>query len=410
MENQLQRRTDLIPNLVSVTQAYAQHEKELISLLVQSRQAYLQGGVMKMSDVTTIEIEALIDGRDLLIIDDDTLQWQHLDFAAVGRHEGRNEPTAISTTLDGVTVMDRVEWFPEWSAPPPDEIRREEFSSIFSGLMPALPPSDFSVSLNAIEARNAITIAEFPSEENDFSIIVDFNDNPIGGSTTYIAELTMIPLNPLFDTLTVDTLVDEDDGDLSPGDVSLREAISFVNPGGTIDFDASLASADVGLGSGTIGLELGELVIDKNLTINGLGADELTVSGNNDSRVFKIDDSNESNQIEVVIDGLTITDGSADFGAGIFNRENLTVTSSVIRNNLATADGSALFNVSSGTVEVSNSTLGNNLAEFRGGGISNGSFDFDIDGGTVTINNSTIIDILTRPEVRGFWGQATLAI
>ena len=42
VENQLQRRTDLIPNLVSVTQAYAQHEKELISLLVQSRQAYLQ--------------------------------------------------------------------------------------------------------------------------------------------------------------------------------------------------------------------------------------------------------------------------------------------------------------------------------------------------------------------------------
>jgi LemA protein len=32
VENQLQRRTDLIPNLVSVTQAYAQHEKELVQL------------------------------------------------------------------------------------------------------------------------------------------------------------------------------------------------------------------------------------------------------------------------------------------------------------------------------------------------------------------------------------------
>ena len=42
VENQLQRRADLIPNLVSVTQAYAKQEQELVSLLVHSREAYLQ--------------------------------------------------------------------------------------------------------------------------------------------------------------------------------------------------------------------------------------------------------------------------------------------------------------------------------------------------------------------------------
>lgn len=42
VENQLQRRADLIPNLVSVTQAYAKHEQELVSLLVKSRETYLQ--------------------------------------------------------------------------------------------------------------------------------------------------------------------------------------------------------------------------------------------------------------------------------------------------------------------------------------------------------------------------------
>ena len=42
VENQLQRRADLIPNLVSMTQAYAQQEKELVSLLIQSHEAYLQ--------------------------------------------------------------------------------------------------------------------------------------------------------------------------------------------------------------------------------------------------------------------------------------------------------------------------------------------------------------------------------
>ena len=42
VENQLQRRADLIPNLVSVTQAYARQEKELVSLLVQSHEAFGQ--------------------------------------------------------------------------------------------------------------------------------------------------------------------------------------------------------------------------------------------------------------------------------------------------------------------------------------------------------------------------------
>lgn len=42
VENQLQRRADLIPKLLSATQAYAKHEQQLVSLLAQSREAYLQ--------------------------------------------------------------------------------------------------------------------------------------------------------------------------------------------------------------------------------------------------------------------------------------------------------------------------------------------------------------------------------
>ena len=73
-----------------------------------------------------VENEALIDGRNQLIFQGTTLQWHHLRFAAVGRHDGRNEPTVISTQLNGVTIMDSVEWIPQWSAPPPDRINSEE--------------------------------------------------------------------------------------------------------------------------------------------------------------------------------------------------------------------------------------------------------------------------------------------
>ena len=40
IEYQFQRRAALIPNLVGVTQAYAQHEQELVPLQVKSCKAY----------------------------------------------------------------------------------------------------------------------------------------------------------------------------------------------------------------------------------------------------------------------------------------------------------------------------------------------------------------------------------
>src|SRR5262249_46783369 len=41
-----------------------------------------------ISSTFIIDIKAFIDGRDLLIIKNGTLQWDHLDYAAVGRHNG----------------------------------------------------------------------------------------------------------------------------------------------------------------------------------------------------------------------------------------------------------------------------------------------------------------------------------
>jgi LemA protein len=69
VENQLQRRADLIPNLVNVTQAYAKQEKELVSLLVRSRQAYLQASNVNEKLAATVQINQAIDRfRDYAII------------------------------------------------------------------------------------------------------------------------------------------------------------------------------------------------------------------------------------------------------------------------------------------------------------------------------------------------------
>ncbi|WP_143301662.1 hypothetical protein, partial [Candidatus Entotheonella palauensis] len=70
-----------------------------------------------------IEVTALIDGRDQLIIEGNTMQWHHFDFAAVGRHQGGNAPTIIAP----VSQLGAA-WFPEWSEPPPSEVRFEDWS------------------------------------------------------------------------------------------------------------------------------------------------------------------------------------------------------------------------------------------------------------------------------------------
>lgn len=60
VENQLQRRADLIPNLVSVTQAYAKQEQELVSLLVNSRDAYLQAVTPEQKAVAIANVNQAI--------------------------------------------------------------------------------------------------------------------------------------------------------------------------------------------------------------------------------------------------------------------------------------------------------------------------------------------------------------
>lgn len=60
VENQLQRRADLIPQLVNVTKASAQQEKDLINLLVRSRETYLQADTPVEKQQATTQINAAI--------------------------------------------------------------------------------------------------------------------------------------------------------------------------------------------------------------------------------------------------------------------------------------------------------------------------------------------------------------
>ena len=169
----------------------------------------------------------------------------------------------------------------------------------------------------------------------------------------------------LLSVVTVNTVSDVVVAD--DGLTSLREAVDYANATAgddTIAFDASLAGQTITLTSGQLDLT----DTTGKTTIVGLGSDQLTVSGNNASRVFHVGASAIAD-----ISGLTITQGSAsgsNGGGGIFNEGTLTVSDSTLSNNSA-ENGGGIENWA--TLTLTGSTLsGNHAVTYHGGGISNG--------------------------------------
>jgi hypothetical protein len=88
-------------------------------------------------------------------------------------------------------MMDGFEWTPTWPDPPPNEIRFPAFSSVFTGLTPALPSGNMSVTLTPVQARESLTILQFPTLANNYTLIVDFNDDIEIGNAIYEALQTI---------------------------------------------------------------------------------------------------------------------------------------------------------------------------------------------------------------------------
>jgi hypothetical protein len=125
----------------------------------------------------TVNIRAYIDGRSRLILQGNSVRWYHLDFAAPGRELFTNQPT----TIDGVN------WYPTWPDVPDNENRFCACSSsTYAAITPPIPAQDMSVSLELVRARTGfVSIVEYPSVANGYSIVIDFDDNPVSHSDWY---------------------------------------------------------------------------------------------------------------------------------------------------------------------------------------------------------------------------------
>jgi hypothetical protein len=153
----------------------------------------------------------------------------------------------------------------------------------------------------------------------------------------------------LLSTFLVSSLSDSGTG-------SLRTAIASAGNGDIIDFAHGL--------HGTIMLAT-DLPINHSVTINGPGANKLSVSGDDANRIFDI-----SGTASVSISGLTVTDGLATSGGGILLEGSaaLSLSNCTLTDNeaLGTAAGGgfggAIEDTSSGALNVTNSTFDANEA------------------------------------------------
>jgi hypothetical protein len=167
-------------------------------------------------------------------------------------------------------------------------------------------------------------------------------------------------------TLSVTTLDDS-----GPG--SLRQAIADAAAGDTITFGVY----------GTVTLTSGALTINKNLSIEGPGPQQLKISGNNASRVFVILSGN------VTLAGMTISDGLADanspivpgIGGAILNGTPPPLSpASLILSDVIVSDNQALGSASKSPLSFPGGAFGGGVANL----------------GTLAVNSSSFIDNLAQ--------------
>ena len=219
-------------------------------------------------------------------------------------------------------------------------------------------------------------------------------------SHLFLLALLALPMAaPQAAIITVNTT--EDSIPQTPGNCSLREAVQAVIT--TTSQDGCPAGSPEGppnsfTGRDTINFALPTPAtitltaplpfldnIDDGVIISGPGSRLLTLNGNNQFQIFRVQGAEV-----VTIEGLTIANGRAPKnGGGILNNGKLTVNNVRFTANSAVEDGGGISNEGvAATLSVLNSTFSGNAAFDFPGPEEEGGALVNIDG-TVTIANST---------------------
>ncbi len=185
--------------------------------------------------------------------------------------------------------------------------------------------------------------------------------------------------------------------DSGPG--TLRKALGSVCIGGTIRFAPALAGQTI--------TNLSELTIGKNVTIDGSAAPGLSISGNHVNRVLVFNSGTVA-----TVKALTLTNGYGfQLAGGVLNNGRLTLDHVRVTGNAMTTNagdfwqgGGGIYNGDGATLNLIDSTVSDNTANWSGGGI------YSFFNTTTTIVRSTISGNVSNDVGGGIRSLGTFTI
>jgi len=201
--------------------------------------------------------------------------------------------------------------------------------------------------------------------------------------------------------------------DLGGEGLSLRQAIEASNSGETITFAPSVASK-------TIKITQGEILIEKDLVIEGSGPETLvSILGNQNARLIRVaeeatltlrylqfsngtPDSGDGgailNEGNLVLENCRVTQCRARSGGAIFSNGNLTLSNCELIENISSSGiyGGGALHCHRSPASISGCIFRNNRSEYYGGAIFNsgvlGIIDSTFEGNTSTDDGAGIFN------------------
>ncbi len=208
----------------------------------------------------------------------------------------------------------------------------------------------------------SLAVGSYPGITGTFR---DTDGNYVGSTSTNTVSLKVEP------PITTEVTNCNNSG---PG--SLRNVVDDATWGETVGFEIDAGSLRNQCHY-TITLTSGPVTISTNLTINGLGAATLHVSGDNTSSVFVVNSG-----VTATISAVTIENGDTLVNAAIDNGGTLTLTDTTVSDNNGYNGGGIDFS-GNGWLTLTDSTVSDNNASTGGGINVSGN-------GGMTLTNSTI--------------------
>ncbi|MFT5258452.1 MAG: CSLREA domain-containing protein [Gammaproteobacteria bacterium] len=187
-------------------------------------------------------------------------------------------------------------------------------------------------------------------------------------------------------TITVNTL---EDPRVTVNTCSLRDAINSANdeakPAGSncVDGFEEDTIAFTGL-SGEITLSSTLPTVESNITLQGPGQENLTISGDGAHGILYAKGASAT----LTIDSLTLFKGSAAYGGAVYASysPSLSINNSTLTSNSA-GFGAAVYVYESPNLSINNSTLSGNFAQDNGGAVHTYYYEANL---SVSISNSTL--------------------